>query len=273
MSDPSVYEVDMFDSLYTDSDIDVLLSGGVPDDPELSDLASVVEHLGRHLSPESDESEVERFVAQATAARAGTPTAVSPVAAPTISRRRRTLLPRYAGALATLVLLMATSGLAAASDEATPGDTLYGLDRALERVGVGAGGADERLAEATVLVNRGRAADALSHVVEAVGNGDGQEASDALLQAAERVGGLSPGSEKAAEVDASVTSMLEWMSTTDATGKEYGQGVAERARQIGGEKTTSPSNGSGGDQSNGGNGEGNGPPDDVPRGPKGNAEN
>ena len=271
MSDPSDYGDEMIKNRYTERDIDVLFSGSVPNDPELSNLASVVEHLRTHLPIELDESEVEGFIAQATAAaQTAAPTATPPVAPPSNSRRRRPLVPRFAGATA-LVLLIVTSGLAAASDKAVPGGSLYRVDRAFERVGIGAGGAGERLAEATVLVNRDRVAEALVHAAEAIGEGDDQEASDALTQSAARVGGLSPGNEDAAQVRADVAAMLEWMITTDATGKEFGQGVAERARQIGGETPTSSNKGSGGDQPNSeDNGKGAGPPDDVPPGKNGN---
>jgi hypothetical protein len=40
------------------------------------------------------------------------------------------------------------SGVAVAANRAAPGDALYGIDRALEKIGIGAGGAQERLAGA-----------------------------------------------------------------------------------------------------------------------------
>ena len=47
----------------------------------------------------------------------------------------------------SLAVVLAFSGVAMAADGASPGDLLYGVDRALESVGIGAGGIDERLAE------------------------------------------------------------------------------------------------------------------------------
>lgn len=63
-------------------------------------------------------------------------------------------------------------------------------------------------------------------------DGTEQCASDDLRRAAEAV--LSNGSEQSLEVRTAVAEMLQWMSTTDAEGREFGQGVAERARAIGG---------------------------------------
>ena len=70
--------------------------------------------------------------------------------------RRPHLIPRVciAGVALTVFVTM-SGGLAYAANGAKPGDLLYGLDRALEAIGIGDGGADERLAESLALVASG----------------------------------------------------------------------------------------------------------------------
>lgn len=83
-------------------------------------------------------------------------------------RPRRVVLVVLAS---TLLLLFSNVALAAAADPAVPGDALYGLDRTYERIadaaGLGGMHAGERLDEAAVLFERGRAAEALDLVNEA----------------------------------------------------------------------------------------------------------
>ena len=63
------------------------------------------------------------------------------------------LVPRIATAAAALILLVTMSGgMAYAANGAKPGDLLYGLDLAFEAIGIGDGGAEERLAETIALV-------------------------------------------------------------------------------------------------------------------------
>ena len=263
MSDFDVYEGEMFNRGFTERDIDVLLSGGAPNDPGLAVLTPVVDHLMTHIPLEFDSTRMTTFTAEAvkTVPKSILVVATS-VARPTGFTRRLALAPRLVVALTAIALVVGMSGIAVASDGAAPGDALYGLDRALERVGIGVGGADERLAEATVLVGQGRAADALDHAIEAIDEAD-KEASDALQRAAERVSGMSSENGNAADVEANVAAMLEWMTSTEATGSDFGQGVAERARQISGHDVAADDSSTDGAKS----GPGKRPPDHVPGGP------
>ena len=59
-------------------------------------------------------------------------------------------------------------GAAYAANGAAPGDTFYGLDRALEAVGIGNGGSAERLAEVKELVDHGQTAGGLEHAADIV---------------------------------------------------------------------------------------------------------
>ncbi len=262
MSDFDVYEGEMFNRGFTERDIDVLLSGGVPNDPGLAGLTPVVDRLKAYIPVEFDSTRMTTFTAEAVKTVPKSILVVATaVTGPTGFTRRLALAPRLVVALTAIALVVGMSGIAVASDGAAPGDTLYGLDRALERVGIGVGGAGERLAEATVLVGQGRAADALDHAIEAIDKAD-EEASGALQRAAERVSGMSSENGNAADVEANVAAMLEWMTATEATGNDYGQGVAERARQISSHDVAA-------DDSSTGPGKGApaGPSDHVPGGP------
>jgi hypothetical protein len=123
-------------------------------------------------------------------------------------------------------------GVAAASDFAAPGDFRYPIDRALEQVGVGDGGAAERLLEAKVLVDRGMSADALDHAGQALHETGDDEAATALEEAADRIRAASEG-DAAKDVREDVADMLEFIAKAKEKGESFGQGVADMARQIG----------------------------------------
>ncbi|MEX0826756.1 MAG: hypothetical protein WD184_08425 [Acidimicrobiia bacterium] len=110
------------------------------------------------------------------------------------------LRPRLAGRLRTRLATVAASitlafgglgGVAFAANGSAPGDFLYGVDRALERVGLGSGGSAERLGEVTALIERGDTVRGLQHATESLlGEADdaGSEAARlALLAAADRI--------------------------------------------------------------------------------------
>lgn len=138
------------------------------------------------------------------------------------------------------------TGLGFAADDAVPGDTLYGLDCAMERIGLGDGGVQERVREAEKLVRQGEVEKGLNHAAEALRNQAGLdkdgEANGALVQAANSVQNAiqTANQGESDQIRARVAEMLQWMSQTmaqDRAGEEgdFGQGVAERARVIAGE--------------------------------------
>ena len=158
----------------------------------------------------------------------------------------------------TIVALMTFAGVAYAADGAVPGDTLYGLDCALEDVGLGDGGLEERLGEAGELMDDGQVDEGLALAAEALSeeqedldeDGDGEVSEEeesagreALLAAAEAV--LSNGSEQSLEVRTRVAEKLRWMATTELKGKEFGQAVSNLARGISldGQEGEGPANG------------------------------
>ena len=160
---------------------------------------------------------------------------------------RGRLRTRAAAAVAATVMSVGgLGGVAYAANGATPGDFLYGLDRALEAVGVGNGGASERIAEAIVLVQQGATGHGLEHAAGIVPDEAGAGA--ALLTAAEAVGP----NVVTAEVQDEVIALLTYLS--ENVGHIDGQTVAEFARAIHGNQGGAPETPVG-------------PPDGVPVGP------
>ena len=149
--------------------------------------------------------------------------------ATTIRPARSRVVPRLATAALSAVLLVGLAGVAEAADAAAPGDTLYGLDRALEQVGINDGGLDERLDEAQTLADERKSAEALTHLAQALDTSS-PNAAEALEAAAERFGVHDNPSHAVLE---DVAAMLDWMADTQESGPDFGQGVAERAREIG----------------------------------------
>jgi hypothetical protein len=192
---------DMTTQDFTPDETERLIAGrGTSIDPAVADAISALRH-GALIAP-SDE-----YVAKVAAlAAAEVPQAATPASAVPVWRRRLVAALAVAG-----VMVVGGAGMASAADSANPGDALYSLDRALENIGIGDGGADERYDEG------------------AEEDGDEETASQ-LLAVAQQL--RENGSEQSADVHERVATMLEWMATTDATGKEFGQGVSLHARGL-----------------------------------------
>jgi len=187
-------------------------------------------------------SDVEQFIAELrTESDTGRFLHLAEPAIADATRPRVTFVGRLrtraaAVAAAVVVGVGALSGVAYAANGAAPGDALYGLDRALEHVGIGNGGAAERLAEVGVLVQHGHPDTALQHVADLVVDDPGAQA--ALLAAADRVGPFDdPASHQG------VADLLTYLSAN--VGAVDGSAVAELAGNIKG-------------------GHGDGPPAEVP---------
>ncbi len=149
-------------------------------------------------------------------------------------QRLNRIMARPALSLALLVALLGAPSLAAVADSSVPGDVLYGLDRALEEVGFGASGHQERLEEAGALIARGDTDRAIALLgesyEESIDQGDASGASEISAALGELVAG---GSENA---EAKVDAILEFLENNRGTGvgldgKEFGQGVADIARE------------------------------------------
>ena len=232
----SDYREEMFNTTFSEDEMEQLLTGSPDASGELSDLAEFVEMMRSLDNNYPSESAVNRFAAEAASlARAARPPAAGARSSHRRSRLRWALRPQVA-TVALLVLMVAgMTGVAAAADAASPGHQLYGLDRALERIGIGAGSADERLEEASQLLAEGEARQALEHATEAL-DGDGEE--EVLIALEVAIDGVDSADEQDGNaVQEKVRALLAYMSQNigagvGADGREFGQGVAELARGI-----------------------------------------
>ena len=201
MSVFGVYEDDMLKRKFSDQDIERLLSGQRADDGDLASLAPILESLHRSGWRAPSEEKVAAFAVQAAGIAGSTKSLAPPERTPirprlSQSAPRRGLVKTAAG----LLLLFGVSGVAVASDEAAPGDALYGLDRALEAVGVNDGAASERIREARALFDRGQEADAVTHVADAIEEAETDENSaESSSEAAQAAGALRRGSRQRPE--------------------------------------------------------------------------
>ncbi|WP_144018640.1 hypothetical protein, partial [Demequina sp. NBRC 110051] len=212
-----------------DRDFDALVAGRPVTDPDLAALAPAFAALRASAAAQPTDSQAEAMVA--TLAAAVAPAAVASTAGARPAAARRSTWRRRVGASVAVagVLGLGLAG-AAAADDAAPGDALYGVDRALERVGINAGGADERLGEVRILVERGDVDRAAALATETLDSLDETEAADGLRVAAESV--LAEGSEQSLETRTRVSEMLLWMADQDERGAAFGKAVSERARGL-----------------------------------------
>jgi hypothetical protein len=285
MSESGVYRDDMLRTRISDHDVERLLCGESPKDEALAPLAPILSAFDNVSWPAPTEESLARFAsAAAEIAQAAQPDPEAIAArSGSDSRWPRPALQRgLATGLATLLLVSGLSAVAIASDEAVPGDQLYWLDRALEAVGIGDGGAVERISEARALFERGQVAEAIEHAAEAVvvtaEEGDGTDgsspesvkATEALQAAADKVqeGNDDPQSQDVRDaVAAMLSEMAAMLEDPDLEGKNFGQNVAEMARMLGGNDTSTS------DQEQPPNSDNSGPPDNPgpPEDPPGNS--
>ena len=185
----SDYEGEMGWSTLSDRDVELLLSQAIPPNEEAAQLVVLVDLIRAEGARAPSEAVVARVASEAAEiARSTAP------GKPAAAQRQRRLAawrprPQFAVAAATVLLLISVSGVAVAANGAAPGDALYGIDRALEKVGIGAGHAEERLEEARSLLSEGEATEALRHATEVLDEDesegtDVQDARTALEDAA-----------------------------------------------------------------------------------------
>ena len=152
------YESDVSNTEFVDHDVERLITGQRPKDPAFAELAAFVEALGSFRPVAPSTGAQESLVARAVAIVRSEEEQPATVPRGFIDRRDRrpSWLPaRAAVALGAFVLLIGVSIVAAAAHGAVPGDPLYGIDIALEAMGIGDGSVGERITESEVLVAAG----------------------------------------------------------------------------------------------------------------------
>ncbi len=166
MSPADDYRDDVTNTEFVDQDVERLVSGDTPRDPGLADLIPVIDALRSYRSVVPSIDAPELLVAQAAEVVRDAQTAhldlVPFRAEPRPDRRPSWLATRAAAAVVAFVLLIGVSAIAFAAHVSIPGDALYGLDRALEAVGIGDGSVDERVVEADTLVADGKDVEAIT---------------------------------------------------------------------------------------------------------------
>ncbi|MGH8948208.1 MAG: hypothetical protein ACRDXF_05045 [Acidimicrobiia bacterium] len=240
---PDDYMGEMLTKNAFDREVELLFAGTPVEGGRLSNLAPVVETIRTRWTPAPSESEIAHFARSAAVAVNMTR---SPARAVTTPRRRRAvsqlgLTPRLATLAMAVLLMSGTAGMAMAANGAIPGDALYGLDRVFERVGIGSGSSAERLDEAVVIATQGRSGEALAHGIEALSQETGdssEEAAIALIAAAEDLVDTQDTAEAASAASDRVTALLTYIADNigideGTDGREFGQGVAQLARDIG----------------------------------------
>jgi len=271
VSDFVVYKHEVSNTRFSDRDVERLLSGLTPEDDALAIFAPLMDALQTEWSqPPRPESVASFAAAAAQIASMTLPDESLLRATGAFARRPRKQRPsiprRLAVPLLAVLVLSGMTGVALAADGASPGDALYGIDLALEEIGVGRGGVVERLTESSALAEQGNAADALAHAAQSVASEveseeDVSAALEGLEHAIAELSGEAPG--HSSEIRASVAAMLQWMlenagmiGNPDFEPGAFGRGVAGMAGQI--------SHGDDGDDEHG---NGNGPPAGIPGGP------
>ncbi|NYI40912.1 hypothetical protein [Demequina lutea] len=210
----------MTTSHLTDRDIEAVFAGSTMREPELVAIQELFSSMRETLVVDPPADHVSAFAAVLAQAAIDAP----PMAKAKASNSWRKRL--VAIGVAVGISAFGVAG-AAVANEAAPGDTLYGVDKALESVGILDGGTSERLQESQVLASRGDVNGAVALTAKAL-DADGQhEAAVALERAVVAVKSQSSGG----DVRAQVSSMLAWMSQ-QKRGADFGAQVSEHAKEI-----------------------------------------
>ena len=234
MSDSSDYQGEMFAPLsISDTDAEALMTGADGVRSDLADLADVLGSI-RTAGQAFGDTDISRLArAAALEARALPAARLDAAQAAARSEWMARMAPRVAiGALALIMLVVSSTGLAFAANGAKPGDMLYGLDRAAEVLGIGDGGANERIAEAHALVASGAVAGGLTHAAAVLpATPENDTAKAAIQKAATRVQGEPQG--PSSFVAEQVGTLLSYLRVATAAGTVNTGTLAGFAEAIG----------------------------------------
>ena len=200
-----------------DRDLDLLIDGIQSFSDDLAPLEPFVNSLGSLDDTAPSAEFLELHVAQAAAA-AQTPQAA--IAGTGLTARRRLALGlrrRVTAGAASLMMILGMTGVAWASDSAVPGDWNYAIDRALEVIGIGAGGAEERIQELAVIAESGhpRGAELASQTGQNSTTAPNDPV-DGTENAAATIADIIRGSQRASDVREAVSALLAYLSDTEA---------------------------------------------------------
>ena len=234
MSDSSDYQGEMFAPLsISDTEAEALITGADGVRSDLADLADVLGSI-RTAGQAFGDTDISRLArAAALEARALPAARLDAAQAAARSEWMARMAPRVAvGALALIMLVVSSTGLAFAANGAKPGDMLYGLDRAAEVLGIGDGGSNERIAEAHALVASGAVAGGLTHAAAVLpATPDNETAKAAIQKAATRVQGEPQG--PSSYVAEQVGTLLSYLRVATAAGTVNTGTLAGFAEAIG----------------------------------------
>lgn len=165
MSPSDDYRDNVSKTEFVDQDVERLITGRSPVDSTLDELTPWIEALRSEGSfvPSSEASE-QFAVSAAAVVRSGQPKALGIETTENIARPDRRpswRLPRAAFAISGFALLIVAVTLGLVAHTSVPGDPLYGVDLAMEHLGLGDGRVDERIVEADALVSAGDQIEAL----------------------------------------------------------------------------------------------------------------
>ena len=228
-------------------EIELLLWGTPTMSEELADLEEFVASLSGQVDRPADVGYMATALAATARATGRTP---------------RPALRRVMALAASVAVLFALSGVAMAADGAAPGDLLYGVDRAMERIGIGDGGVDERIVEFDTLIERGRHQDAFDMLDEFAESASEIEASRAQRHIELAATKSDVIAAAAQEKVAAKQQLIEDNRGNDGAGngRDFGRGVSDEAQ-------SNDQRGRAGEQV--GNSDLQGPPDDAATGSDG----
>jgi hypothetical protein len=216
---------DMWSELI-DRDLDLLIDGKQPYNSDLAPLRSFVKTLGSfavtELSPGFPEDHAAEGAAMARARHSDTPARLS-----TPRRLAFGLRRRVTAAATSLMMIVGMTGVAWAADSAVPGDWNYGLDRALESMGIGAGGAEERLQELAVIREVGIASRSGGNLV--AGSDD---PAVGLENAAATVAATTRGSQRTEDVAQGVSALLAYLASPEGVDRPSISELAKEFKQA-----------------------------------------
>ena len=200
-----------------DRDLDLLIDGIQSFSDDLAPLESFVNSLGS-LDDTAPSAEFLELHAAEAAAAAQTPQAA--IAGTGLTARRRLALGlsrRVTAGAASLMMILGMTGVAWASDSAVPGDWNYVIDLALEVIGVGAGGAEERIQELALIAESGHPRGA--ELASQTGQDPTTAPNDHVVgtkNAAATIAGITRGSQRASDVREAVSALVAYLSDTEA---------------------------------------------------------